>query len=43
MLIIDIDNFKYINDNFDHLQGDIFLKASDILINNLRSSDIISR
>ena len=43
-VMIDIDFFKKINDNYGHGAGDYILKAiSDIFKENLRKSDIISR
>lgn len=43
-LILDIDNFKSINDNHGHLQGDTVLKkVSDCLQGIFRSTDILGR
>lgn len=43
-LFCDLDNFKYINDNFGHLVGDEVLKdTSSILKEVFRESDIIAR
>ena len=43
-LMLDIDNFKAINDQFGHIQGDKVLKqVADQIRQSLRSTDLISR
>lgn len=44
LVIIDIDNFKKINDMYGHSVGDIILKESAAIIkNNIRASDYLIR
>ncbi|HDL17703.1 MAG TPA: sensor domain-containing diguanylate cyclase [Bacteroidetes bacterium] len=44
MLMIDIDDFKLVNDTYGHITGDEILKElTKILKKNLRNSDILSR
>ncbi|WP_408071607.1 diguanylate cyclase [Butyrivibrio sp. JL13D10] len=44
MCIIDVDNFKQVNDNFGHNVGDLLLSnIGDLLRKNFRSSDFIGR
>jgi len=44
LIMIDVDNFKPINDTFGHLEGDRVLKMiANILSNNLRETDFAAR
>jgi diguanylate cyclase (GGDEF)-like protein len=44
IVMIDIDNFKKINDNYGHNVGDdAIIAVKDILANNLRDSDLTAR
>jgi diguanylate cyclase (GGDEF)-like protein len=43
-VVMDIDYFKDVNDNYGHLAGDDVLKAvSQILVNGVRQGDIVAR
>lgn len=44
LVFIDLNGFKFINDNYGHKVGDLCLKqTSDILIKNVRDNDLIIR
>ena len=44
LIVIDVDNFKDVNDNFGHMIGDIILKkVSKLLLEEFRSLDYICR
>ncbi|NOQ89259.1 MAG: diguanylate cyclase [Gammaproteobacteria bacterium] len=44
MIIMDLDNFKSVNDNFGHAAGDVALKQiGKILLQRLRKSDVFAR
>lgn len=44
IVMIDIDNFKYINDRFGHLAGDQAIKrVANLLLENSRKTDIVCR
>ncbi len=44
LLLADLDRFKFVNDFFGHLEGDLVLKrVGRILEQNCRSSDVVAR
>lgn len=44
LLMIDIDNFKQVNDFYGHLSGDVMLtEAARMLQDMFRASDILGR
>ena len=44
LIMIDVDNFKQVNDNYGHKIGDLVLiELANILLNQSRKSDIVCR
>jgi len=44
LIIIDIDNFKFVNDSFGHQEGDkVIIKLVRIINKNIRKSDLFAR
>jgi diguanylate cyclase (GGDEF)-like protein/PAS domain S-box-containing protein len=44
LLVVDLDNFKYVNDTFGHAAGDrLLLAAAEAMRSRLRDSDVIGR
>lgn len=43
-MILDVDNFKYYNDNFGHQAGDdVLIKIAQLIQKSVRNSDIVGR
>lgn len=44
VIVVDVDNFKYINDTFGHPIGDLVLKELSMMLDSgLRKSDVLAR
>jgi two-component system cell cycle response regulator len=44
VIMIDIDNFKSLNDSYGHLAGDkVLIEVAEIILNTIRGSDVAAR
>lgn len=44
LFLLDLDNFKLINDRFGHMEGDaVLIEVANILCNSFRSTDVVAR
>lgn len=44
IVIVDMDNFKKINDTFGHISGDMVLRSfSELIVKTLRTQDVVGR
>lgn len=44
VMVVDLDNFKFVNDNYGHSVGDrLIVRAAEVLRSRLRSTDVLAR
>ncbi|MDQ2622133.1 MAG: EAL domain-containing protein [Actinomycetota bacterium] len=44
VMIVDLDNFKFVNDNYGHTVGDrLIVRAAEVLRSRLRATDVLAR
>lgn len=44
LMLIDMDDFKYINDNYGHATGDhVLIRVAEVISQSVRASDIVAR